>query len=642
MDPSQVQTSAYGPMLPSFGAFVAAANIPPLAPGGDPPPDKQSGQKRVSKACDRCQKAKRGCPQVEGMIACQTCLEEGKECKYTNPDGRKRDVLKGRIAALEQELLQSKKKQRDKQGDNREMELSQMLCAVIATHPVLGSLRPPQNLRDNLPERTNTRSAIDAFFQSAAALFYVMTPEEASTLLDTVYDNGNASVWEIRELCALAAIGSQYQLPEASAEVRSTYSSLASTGLVDTTRADGSLERRIFICLCISSLVDERSTARPSCITALRLARGEMEAFIDQAVSTERRRVEYRGTRQTLVFLEGWLSYCLGYRHSATYGRTDLLDYQIACNNTGEKNPAQVTRLVQSRMAKLTVLAARIQDEMSTYRFDYSSHADQLSLALDTWHKDLPAEFHLQEPFISKPSARRTRDVHERALCLMHILHLDTRLQLYWQRLKASGVLGAERDAGFLVHFFDEHSRKITDINVGYAIQLSKIASHIHTNAATLARSWTLTQAVFDAGIVLFLGACRRDISSVKDIDVDDLFLHVKTCFTVLTCCSVSDLGANRLRHIIKPVCKAFERMHQDSIVKSSSDLSSELAPDLGPATTGSGAQESQSPAQSNSGKTVPDRMNIDNIVDENMGQNFVLRMEQFLKLIWRGGDGRV
>ncbi|KAL4911183.1 hypothetical protein BDW74DRAFT_142520 [Aspergillus multicolor] len=464
-----------------------------------------------------------------------------------------------------------------------EMELEHMFYAATATaatatmtQPLPGSREPRAGYTycgegrgpDRLPEKRITQQALDAFFQCAATLFYVMTAEKATQLLERVYHDDNASAQDLCELCALAAIGSSYKVDEIPGEARAVYFYLASTGLNEAIEADAIQGMRIFICLCMSSIMDKSSSARLLIVSALNLARGKMEADLQKGGANERdtEEDEYRRTLQTLVFLEGWLSYSLGYRNCLKKSEIDLVHYTIPLTTspTTASSSALTTRLIQSHMTKLTLLASGSQDEIAAHGATYWSHADTLSSRLNTWHHNLPPDLHLDA--LTRDDGKRSVTIlQERALYLMHILYIDMRLQLHCQLIKASYVShrGPEADENFIERLFAQVPSQTLDAHMTFAVQLAGIVSLLFRETATMTRCWLVIRSVFDACIVLLFSACRRYASSPSEqIDsMGDIFTHVDTCLTVLTFCSRRDIVAHRLFEALDSVFRDLSRL---------------------------------------------------------------------------------
>ncbi len=166
-------------------------------------------------------------------------------------------------------------------------------------------------------------------------------------------------------------------------------------------------------------------------------------------------------------------------------------------------------------MTRLAVLASGIQDEIAHYQHDDCwIHADKLSAKLDLWHAALPPDLHLAA--LNKQEKTLTL-VQERSLCLVHILYIDARLQLYCRLFKASHHAAREKEQqmqnqDMKVEQAQEHEheheheqeqaspslegllqkapRHISDVNTDFAVQLARIASLLYNEHAIFTRCW--------------------------------------------------------------------------------------------------------------------------------------------------------
>ncbi|KAI9376312.1 hypothetical protein BJX61DRAFT_419542 [Aspergillus egyptiacus] len=608
-------------------------NIHRLAPRGvPPPPDLNLGKgirklTKSTRACTKCRSLRRRC---DGGKPCSNCVGLPAQCDYAGTDRRKKEDWKARLEALEQrnayledivgQLTCNKSAasatdstpphptppstSESEFGPNNppttglvfaserkpvltaescsilagDQDLEHIFCAATAAHPLLGSLTQTKyargthahggNRRDELPEERLTRKAVDEFFCCVATLFYVINPTEADQLIKKVYHSNEATVQDVCELAALAAFGSHYNVEEIPIEARASYFFIASTSLNEAIQANYIQGMRIFICLCMSCVMDKSSSARLLIVSALNLARAGMEADLQKTMSSESQDA-YRRTLQTLIFLEGWLSYSLGYRNCLKKSEIDLISHIIPLynlyNNTADPETAKTHR-IQSQITKLTLIASGIQDEMAHYQrqpqCDYWAHADELAGRLDKWFRDLPADLHL----ISLNTERQTVPVlQERALYLMHMLYIDMRLQLYCQLFKASqqsqssscasAQIQGRRDSNpSLEKIFSKVPQHISDLHTGFAIQLARIVSLLYNHGAIMTRCWLAIHAIFDTAVVLLLAICQRYFTESQDADVSDLLTYVDTCLRAIRFCSCKDIAAMRLSGMLNSV----------------------------------------------------------------------------------------
>jgi hypothetical protein len=152
-------------------------------------------------------------------------------------------------------------------------------------------------------------------------------------------------------------------------------------------------------------------------------------------------------------------------------------------------------------MTKLILLASEVQHEISSYGPNYWSHADMLFARLDAWHTSLPPDLNLTVLLsnLHEHNYKPVTECQTHALYLMHLLYIDIRLQLYRQLLKASytsiGCRGGVEDGTFLDSVFKQVPRHIASTNVGFAVQLTRIASLMYAESTLSARCWLVMYA---------------------------------------------------------------------------------------------------------------------------------------------------
>lgn len=116
---------------------------------------------------------------------------------------------------------------------------------------------------DYIPHEYWTRRAVAAFFTCAATLFYVTTRDACEAMVDRIYYNRESvKKSDICEICAIAAIGSQYDTDEIPDDVKDIYFNLASVLLHDTVEEDKKKGMRAFICLSMFSVMSKSTSAR--------------------------------------------------------------------------------------------------------------------------------------------------------------------------------------------------------------------------------------------------------------------------------------------------------------------------------------------------------------------------------------------
>ncbi|KAL5341877.1 hypothetical protein BJX70DRAFT_395244 [Aspergillus crustosus] len=484
------------------------------------------------------------------------------ECAYDGPDRRSRDEWKARIEALEQRNayleqivkdLNSKEAKEpvtqyllreassvgrpessstptERQSFSQPEDLEYMFYAATTPNPLPSAsetayIQHPVARYTKFPEERITRSAIIAFFECAATLFYVTTLENAEQLCQRVYHTPNARVEDICELSALAAIGSHYQVEEIPDEARAVYFHLASSSLNEAIGANRVQGMRIFTCL----------------LSALGLARAQIEEDVLKASLHEQEQEHFRRTLQTLVFLEGWLSYSLGYRNSFKKSGIDLIHYTSALNPAALDRSELKTGSIQVQMIKLAMVASEIQDDIRQHEHSDRSYVNELSAKLDAWYYSLSPDLHLAAP--TKPDMTVTA-LQERAIYLMHILYIDLRLQLFCQLLKTSRGFAKDQSQVSLEELFGQVPGHIRDDHTAFSIQLSRTISLLYDNKSIMARCWIVIRSSFDATIVLFLGIIQKYLNAPANRDYAELLACIDSLSAVLHFCSRADIAA--------------------------------------------------------------------------------------------------
>ncbi|KAL4902117.1 hypothetical protein BDW74DRAFT_67162 [Aspergillus multicolor] len=553
--------------------------------------------------------------QCDGAKPCNSCRSLRETCEYSGSDGRKKEDWKARVESLErrnryleeqvaqlsgqrpqpaQQPLQTVPETGPGSGQGHrnqntnandfhhlpdEDEMVHMFYAATADHPLLGQMGAQygdhrRNRRDKLPDKRLTRYALYAFFQCAATIFYVTTEEQSTRLMERVYHSDDANMGDVCELSALAAIGSHYNINEVPDEARAAFFFLASTSLHEAMQSDYFQGMRIFICLCMSCVMDKSSNARLLIMSALNLARSRMKEQLQNSYPNNSGSEAYRRTLQTLVFLEGWLSYSLGYRNCLKQSEIDLVHslWPPASQSSPMTPEAYTTRLIQSQMTRLSLLASGIKNEMVLFKDNYWAHADRLSLQLDLWHQDLPLQLRLAA--LNKPEKGVTA-LQERAIYIIHVLYINSRLQLYCQLFKASqsGTNGTGISMHQINHnprlsletLFKQIPKHICDVYTDFSIQLARIITLMFSSEAIITRCWIVIRSAFNSCIVLLLGVCQKYFTGTKTTDINNIFAHVESCLKVLRFCGRRDIAANRLGDLLDPVLRQLSHMSMGS-----------------------------------------------------------------------------
>lgn len=149
-------------------------------------------------------------------------------------------------------------------------------------------------------------------------------------------------------------------------------------------------------------------------------------------------------------------------------------------------------------MTKLALLASQIQAKITPLRDGSWSKADELSADLDKWYYSLPPD--LQLATLTKQEEAVTSQ-QRYGIYLMHMLHVDMRLQLFCRLIKGFAAHREMQDLSFLETFYHQIPRQNLDDHKDFSIQLARIASLLYEEEAILARCWLVMYMLISLNI---------------------------------------------------------------------------------------------------------------------------------------------
>lgn len=124
-----------------------------------------------------------------------------------------------------------------------------------------GESSPTEFRIENLPPEHVTQEAVAGFFSCGATLFYIMTEDDARHLVRDVYHHPNPKLSHVAEVCALAAIGSQYVRTIDPVHRESFYRHAAAL-LDNSVELDDLTSMRVYIALSMYSIMDKNARVK--------------------------------------------------------------------------------------------------------------------------------------------------------------------------------------------------------------------------------------------------------------------------------------------------------------------------------------------------------------------------------------------
>lgn len=168
----------------------------------------------------------------------------------------------------------------------------------------------------SIPPEELSRKAVQAMFDGVGSLLYLFDKEQAEEVLRAAYQSPTEpEPLLFVEVCAMSAIGGHYDSRQISNTLTRRFVVTALTLLDSVVISDDNYLRvmRVLCCLAVYSLLEKHLSARPCVAAGLAIAcwkYPQLGVNGDSMATRESWRKIYR----TLVFLECWIYYTLGYR----------------------------------------------------------------------------------------------------------------------------------------------------------------------------------------------------------------------------------------------------------------------------------------------------------------------------------------
>lgn len=152
-----------------------------------------------------------------------------------------------------------------------------------------------------LPLEDVVRNGAGFFFSVIAGLFYIMSPQDFDQLCDKVYRSvAQPETVDVAEICAVAAVGSQYGTQVVPDQVKNSLFRTAIAHIDDLIETSSTRGIRSIACLCAYGIIEKRRSTRSLIYLGLQLARWALNRPIDDMETDILTKKLYR----TMVLLE--------------------------------------------------------------------------------------------------------------------------------------------------------------------------------------------------------------------------------------------------------------------------------------------------------------------------------------------------
>lgn len=299
---------------------------------------------------------------------------------------------------------------------------------------------------NHLPSEELARRSMYAFIRGTGSLVFMWSYEQANDILDRVYrpQSGKIDAMDLAECFTIAAMGAHYDMECFPDRIRRVlYASGTLHFHEKTARTNYMRTMRLLLSMSFYALLEKHMSARyligMYVVTIVRhranriLAAGLQIArwkcppvhHTPTGVMDENWRKIYR----SLIFMDSWLSYTLGYSSEATpqditvrvspnndHSVSD--QKQIACT-PGRLASDTIDELIHTQTSKIGLIAAEIAKTLAAPELATRENVDMLTRKLETWRTEVPSI--LQLPTLTSDVPSDLSLYQRRAILMVHV-----------------------------------------------------------------------------------------------------------------------------------------------------------------------------------------------------------------------------
>ncbi|KAI1368504.1 hypothetical protein F5Y08DRAFT_335715 [Xylaria arbuscula] len=474
---------------------------------------------------------------------CLGCASKKRECFYRGEEGQsEKSILNARIeegqlreAALNSLIESLQQRVQELQASQRQADCGESTQRdEPSAQPNVIQQRSSSRLLV-LPSAQLTKRAVEEFFSCSGKLFHVFSEAQVSRITDSVFGGGDRESEDgkadIASLMAVAAVGSQYAHATMENEIQEEFYSIAKT------HSDFVITRRplegVKVCtlLCMYNVFAKATVSLAYADAGLGMCdryglhcqRCQLAGIEDSVW------VDYRKTWRTLVFLSTWLSATLGYRT----GNDQAFRRIIALSELHIENQAEVSEAVQTEMAKIAVLKARILHMDLAFQYLTPGSLNSMTRDLQDWHDKLPLQMRLQN-LEANLSLELRRSIYH-----VHLLYLGAHMLLF-RRIVAENI---RRDPN-LSRSKELHSEQCPAALIAARMSASIFKLLLDENGI-FRRCWLVIFQSYISCIVIMYTVVTRLVAHEVQSYQEEMD-NARLCIDTLAYCGASDPVASR------------------------------------------------------------------------------------------------
>ncbi|KAH6621755.1 hypothetical protein C7974DRAFT_210390 [Boeremia exigua] len=432
-----------------------------------------------------------------------------------------------------------------------------------------------QNVRpydeNNLPPEELMRRSMYAFIRGTGSLLFMWSYEQADEVLERIYrPKGKIDSMDLAECFTIATMGAHYDIECFPDRIRKIlYASGTLHFHEQNARADYLRTMRLLLAMSFYALLEKHMSARYLIAAGLQIGRWKCPLLHRTLVGSMDD--NWRRVYRSLIFMDSWLSYTLGYNSEAT-----PQDIQIACTS---RRLVQDTmdEMIHTQTSKVGLIAAEIAKTLASPELATRENVEMLTQKLETWRSEVPLI--LQLPTLTSEGPSDLTLYQRRAVFMVHIMYLGALILIYRQLLVATAEGQLTDGASSNLAFSESDARHFRNECAIAGQTIARILRLISFDGTLTRRCWLIIYWAFTAAIVLLHSASTKLLDGQSEGVETDLEF-ARECMDMLEPCRSVEPIAARYLNTLWPLYDSLRDVHQRMIGRAKTSIFSLLQAD--------------------------------------------------------------
>ncbi|KAF2794029.1 hypothetical protein K505DRAFT_361488 [Melanomma pulvis-pyrius CBS 109.77] len=404
----------------------------------------------------------------------------------------------------------------------------------------------------HLPAEGLVRRAMYAFVRGTGSLLFMWTYDQADEILNRIYrPEKPVDKMTLAECFTVAAMGAHYDMECCPDRIRRILYASGTLHIEENTaRMDYLRTMRLLLSQSFYALLEKHLSARYLVAAGIQIARWKCR--LPHPSRNDQAAEGWRRIFRSLLFMDCWLSYTLGYTSDVT-----AEDVAIACI-IYRPELATIDELIHTQTSKIGLIAAEIAKTLASPEMVTRENIDMLNGKLETWRLEVPPM--LQLPMLTSSNPPNLT-LYQRRATLM-IMYLGALILLYRHLLIATAETLLTDGAGWSLDLSDADARRYRSECAVAAQQIARILGLISFDGTLTKRCWLIIYWAFTACVALLFSATTKLLDGLPDTVSEDLSF-AKACMDMLEPCRGHEPIADRYLNMVWPLYDTLRSIHQ-------------------------------------------------------------------------------